>query len=226
MCTNGKTALLGLIIRDVLLQLFHEKVHLRNKGGIDMRKIRIVAVAIGMLGILLAFAMATAAIQSGPQQQQTQQDELDRSAIGQAGLEEMQKKFPERAVDIKQAINGDISYEELKAVGFYPPERRLEAIIHIKQQGGYGAFEFVRFWVDWNNNGVFSDDEYVGLENVYMTNPGNVPLPLEYAVYTDVVPPPGVTGVRKARANLTWSDPFNPYWGNSIVTNIRFDPIS
>ena len=200
-----------------------------------MRKIRIVAVAIGMLGILLAFAMATAAIPGGSQQQQPQKDELDRSAIGQAGLEEMQKKFPERAVDIKQAIdgnnginecNGSISFEELKAVGFYPPERRLEAIINIKQPSGYGAFEFVRFWVDWNNDGQFSDDETVGLENVYMTNPGNVPLPLEYAVYTDVVPPPGVTGVRKAKASLTWFSPNDPTFGNCIVTNIRFDPIS
>ena len=200
-----------------------------------MRKIRIGAVAIGMLGILLAFAMATAAIPGGSQQQQPQKDELDRSAIGQAGLEEMQKKFPERAVDIKQAIdgnnginecNGIIWWEELKAVGFYPPERRLEAIINIKQPSGYGAFEFVRFWVDWNNDGQFSDDETVGLENVYMTNPGNVPLPLEYAVYTDVVPPPGVTGVRKAKASLTWFSPNDPTFGNCIVTNIRFDPIS
>lgn len=191
-----------------------------------MRKIRTVAVAIGMLGILLAFAMATAAIPGGSQQQQTQQDEIDRSAIGEAGLEEMQKAFPERAVDIKKAIKGNTHWEELKAVGFYPPERRLEAIINIKQQYGYGAFEFVRFWVDWNNNGAFTDDELVGLENVYMTNPGNVPLPLEYAVYTDVVPPPGVTGVRKARATLTWFSPYDPTFGNSIVTYIRFDPIS
>ena len=191
-----------------------------------MRKIRTVAVAIGMLGILLAFAMATAAIPGGSQQQQTQQDEIDRSAIGEAGLEEMQKAFPERAVDIKKAIKGNTHWEELKAVGFYPPERRLEAIINIKQQYGYGAFEFVRFWVDWNNNGAFTDDELVGLENVYMTNPGNVPLPLEYAVYTDVVPPPGVTGVRKARATLTWFSPYDLTFGNSIVTYIRFDPIS
>ena len=196
-----------------------------------MRKIHIVAVAIGMLGILMAFAMATAAVPSDPQQQHPQQDELDKSAIGQAGLEEMQRTFPERAVDIKQAIKGNIQYEELKAVGFYPPERRLEAIINIKQPNGYGAFEFVKFWVDWNKDSDFTDDETVGLENVYMTNPGNVPLPLEYAVYTDVVPPPGVTGVRKAKARLTWSCPyFCPnycqVYGNSIVTNIRFDPIS
>jgi len=193
-----------------------------------MRKIRIVAVAMGMLGILLAFAMATAAIPGASQQ--AQQDEIDRSAIGQAGLEEMQKNFPERAVDIKKAIKGDTSWEELKAVGFYPPERRLEAIINIKQQFGYGGFEFVQFRVDWNNNGLFSDDEIVGIENVYMTNPGSVSLPLEYAVYTDVVPPPGVTGVRKAQAKLMWycGNPDNPVctvFGNSIITNIRFDPI-
>lgn len=58
------------------MQLFHEKVHLRDKGGIAMRKIRIVAVAIGMLAILLAFAMATAAIPSGSQQLQ---DKIDKS---------------------------------------------------------------------------------------------------------------------------------------------------
>ena len=51
-----------------------------------MRKIRIVAVAIGMLGILLAFAMATAAIPGGSQQQQPQQDKIDKSAIGEASI--------------------------------------------------------------------------------------------------------------------------------------------
>uniref|UniRef100_A0A6M3M7G3 Uncharacterized protein n=1 Tax=viral metagenome TaxID=1070528 RepID=A0A6M3M7G3_9ZZZZ len=49
-----------------------------------MRKIRTVAVAIGMLGILLAFAMATAAIPSVSQQ--PQQDKIDKSAIGEAGI--------------------------------------------------------------------------------------------------------------------------------------------
>ena len=48
-----------------------------------MRKIRTVAVAIGMLGILLAFAMATAAIPDGSQQQQ---DKIDKSAIREASI--------------------------------------------------------------------------------------------------------------------------------------------
>ena len=49
-----------------------------------MRKIRIGAVAIGMLGILMAFAMATAAIPGGSQQ--PQQDKIDKSAIGKASI--------------------------------------------------------------------------------------------------------------------------------------------
>ena len=66
-----------------------------------MRKIRTIAVAIGMLGILLALAMATAAIPGGSQQQQKQQDETDKSAIGKAGISS--NTFPNlrKAFDIR-----------------------------------------------------------------------------------------------------------------------------
>jgi hypothetical protein len=156
-------------------------------------------------------------------------------------LTEIKTNAPERAVDVEAVQKAFLAkkpisccntkWEELKAVGFYPPERRFEAIIHIKQKNGYGANEFVSFWIDWNNNSVFTDDEIVGIENVNIKNPGNVQLPLEYAVYTDVVPPSGTTGVRKAKVTLSWLNPvFYPYtapiFGNSITTNIRFDPIS
>lgn len=127
-------------------------------------------------------------------------------------------------------------YEEIKEVGFYPQERRLETVIQIKRASGYsGAPEYVGFWVDWNNNSIFEISENAGLVNVHVPDPGSGnawALPINYSAYRDVNPPFGVASgkVVKVRAILSWNTPptgpnFIPTWGNRINGTIRIDSI-
>jgi hypothetical protein len=107
--------------------------------------------------------------------------------------------------------SGSIFFEELKNCGFYPQETRLECVIEIKQQGGYGGalaaagpitgtMEHVYFCVDWlGPAGVYTQYESVGQGSVNMYDG---PAPANYAVYRDfnvfggvrTRPAPGIPG--------------------------------
>jgi len=147
-----------------------------------------------------------------------------------------------------------VSYEELVACGFYPQETRLECVINVKQPSCYGgngidasgSFEHVLFCVDWNNDGVFGQNEVVGEVTLQMHNEsaGNAG-PWNYAVYRDMVPPSGprtsngnvgLTTTQtngptfRARAILSWDTAptgcsFIPQFGNVLNFPIRLDPI-
>ena len=134
-------------------------------------------------------------------------------------------------------------YEEVKEVGFYPQERRLEAVLDIKQPYGYGgglgsigSYEYVGLYVNWNGDGDYNDTgEDVGVANVHVFDPCNVnakKLPIHYAVYRDVTPLPTLRPgtVIRVMALLSWQVPptgpnFVPIWGNRIERWIRIDPI-
>jgi len=132
---------------------------------------------------------------------------------------------PERPVAPTE--KGSTEWEELIAVGFYPQERRLCAVIHIKKPSGYnGENEYVHFWADWNNDGDYNDwGEDLGATYVPVTDPGAVPLPLEYSVYKDIIPRADVGSVVHVNATLGYGYDLNPNCGNSIETWIRVDPI-
>ena len=77
------------------------------------------------------------------------------------------KVSPYKPVKVQQGIT---TYEQLMCLGLHPPTHRLEAVFHIKQAFGYsgdicsqGSFEYVRFYVDLHDNGVWHD---VGLSSV------------------------------------------------------------
>jgi len=122
-------------------------------------------------------------------------------------------------------------YEEIGCLGYYPPERRLCAVILIKRQSFYGGHgEYVHFWVDWNNDGKFVASEDVGTYYVPVKDTASNHLPLEYCVCAeDITPlpagtvPPGT--VCKVRAQLGWQSPDNPTWGDIKESWIRIDPI-
>jgi hypothetical protein len=133
-------------------------------------------------------------------------------------------------------IKGNTTYEQLICLGLQPSMDRLEAVIQVKKTAGYGgdicsqgSFEYVRFFVDLNDNGIFHD---VGATSV---NVHNIPgaKPLCYAVYLDF------TSIRKlcffenivkVRASLSWnaippSNPnFVPVWGNVIDAQVQIRP--
>ena len=140
------------------------------------------------------------------------------------------------------------AYEKLVAVGYHPQLRELMGVIYIKRQYGYGGScpngfgspEYVRFYVDWTNNGNFTDLwENQGLGRVHVFDPrkGNVnKLPIEYAVRKGTIMPKkllsmleSICAVRRVRAILSWAiippagqPNWKPFWGNVVETNIRF----
>ncbi len=139
------------------------------------------------------------------------------------------------------AIKGNTTYEEIKCVGFQPQLNRLDAVIFIKQQFGYGGNvcssgtpEFIRFFLSFDN-GTSWVDQGVTSFTVF-----NVPAAvtggkrLEYAVSIPCSPPKKwctVPNVILARAVLSWNDvpPPNtpdhaPVWGNVHDTHIQVDP--
>lgn len=141
--------------------------------------------------------------------------------------------------------DGNTAFEEVKEVGYYPQERRLEAVLDIKRQFGYGgglgnigSYEYVGLYVNWNGDGDFNDTgEECGLANVHVFDPG-VPnankLPISYTVaeLTDIAPIPTLKAgtVVKVRAILSWQVPptgpdFVPIYGNRIDRWIRIDPV-
>ncbi len=127
-------------------------------------------------------------------------------------------------------------YEELMCIGYNPPSKRLEAVVHIKQSFGYGGGvcsagtqEYVRFFIDWNNDGNWKD---VGMVSFTVYNILGEK-PLEYAVtlaidVDDVFCK--VEKLPKVRAILSWNvmppanDPnWVPVWGNVKDTQIQID---
>lgn len=139
------------------------------------------------------------------------------------------------------------TFEEIRACGFYPQETRLECVLDIKLANGYGgpigsfgSFEYVSFFVDWNNNG-FQTTDYVGSGIVNVTD-GSAKT--NFAVYRDFNPPGGprtsaggasttttTTGPTfRALAKLSWAVPsITPgqavAFGNELVFTIRMMPI-
>jgi hypothetical protein len=146
------------------------------------------------------------------------------------------------------AASGSVFFEQITGCGFYPQETRLQCVIDIKQNGGYGgqiesfgSTEHVYFCVDWNGNGTFDPTESVGQGSVVMHD-GSAKS--SYAVYRDINIPGGfrtasqqgmaLTTTRapilSAQAILSWVMPptgcnFSPVWGNVFNFRIRLDPI-
>lgn len=128
----------------------------------------------------------------------------------------------------------DQSYESLKCVGYHPHLEQLEAVVHIRRDYGFGGDicsngtpEYVRFFVDWDNDGHWED---LGMS--YFTAydlPGDKPL--EYAVTLDVDAKEKVCSIENlpmVKAILSWNDPpptgepnFEPVWGNALVARIQ-----
>ncbi|MDQ6665301.1 MAG: hypothetical protein M3Z23_13010 [Acidobacteriota bacterium] len=138
----------------------------------------------------------------------------------------------------KFPLKNDTTFEELKCVGLHTPTDRLEAVIEIKRDIGYsggicstGSYEFVRFFVDLHNTGVFSD---VGTAKVNVHDvPG--PKPLCYSVFLDFKPirkfcfSPNVV---KVRAILSWNFPTPPnvpnampVYGNRVDAEVQIEPL-
>jgi hypothetical protein len=133
-------------------------------------------------------------------------------------------------------LQGDTSFEELVCVGLDPPFDLLEGVVQIKRTSGYGGDicspgtrEYVRFFVDLYDNGVWHD---VGVSHVTVHDiPG--PKPLCYAVRRYFSPYEKFCfweNIVRVRAILQWavpppSDPtYVPIWGNVVDVQVQIQP--
>ncbi|MEA1895910.1 MAG: peptidoglycan-binding domain-containing protein [Euryarchaeota archaeon] len=138
--------------------------------------------------------------------------------------------------ELVKKIKNNTAYEELKCVGYNPHLEQLEAVVYIKKDYGYsgdicssGTPEYVRFYVDWNNDGNWVD---VGMTSFTAYD---VPSdkPLEYDVTLKLLPREKfcrIENLPKVRAILSWNNPptpndsdFSPVWGNVEEAQIQID---
>lgn len=131
-------------------------------------------------------------------------------------------------------MKNNTTYEEIKCVGFNPQFDRLEAVVLIKKQYGYGGDlcsngtpEYIRFYADWNNDGTWED---LGVTQFTAYDiPGDKPL--EYAVTLMIDPKKkwcGIENLPKVRVILSWNNlppadepSFPPVWGNVLEVYIQ-----
>lgn len=138
--------------------------------------------------------------------------------------------------ELVKKIKNNAAYEELKCVGYNPHLEQLEAVVYIKKDYGYngdicssGTPEYVRFYVDWNNDGDWVD---VGMTSFTAYDiPSDKPL--EYDVTLKLSPREKfcrIENLPKVRAILSWNNPptpkdpdFSPVWGNIEEAQIQID---
>ena len=144
------------------------------------------------------------------------------------------KRSPFKAITVLQSNR---SYEELMCVGLNPPYDRLEAVLQIKRNSGYGGEicsagtrEYVRFYVDLHDNNVWHD---VGVTSVTVHDiPGDKPIC--YAVRRDFSAFKkfcAFENIVKVRAILQWNAPpppntpdYQPVWGNVVNVQVQIHP--
>ena len=147
--------------------------------------------------------------------------------------------LPESEFEAVEEFERETAYEELTCVGYEPTTERLEAVVHVKRDYGYGGDicssgtpEYVRFYVDWENDGTWED---VGMASFTAYDiPGDKPL--EYGVSLQLDPDKKfctVENLPNVRAILSWNHPppanspnYPPVWGNVLDSRIQIDALS
>ncbi|HXH27164.1 MAG TPA: hypothetical protein VNG90_04675, partial [Candidatus Acidoferrum sp.] len=133
-------------------------------------------------------------------------------------------------------FSGNTTYEQLMCVGLYPEFNTLEAVVHIKQSGGYnggicsdGTPEYVRFYLSYDNGATWQDQGVTSF--MAQDIPGLKPL--EYAVQLAISPKKlfcSHENLPMVRAILSWDvvPPANmpnwiPVWGNTLDGHVQID---
>ncbi len=133
-------------------------------------------------------------------------------------------------------------YEEIKCVGYRPRFEELEAVVYIKQPGGYGGGicsdgtpEYVRFYLSFDDGVTWKDQGLASFTARNIPEGTQGAKQLEYDVTLKVDPPRKLCfgdNLIMARAILSWNFPppadepdFKPVWGNVHDTHIQVDPL-
>lgn len=202
-------------------------------------------------GLLILFIMSTVYVSTSSAQQlrERSRSDISRGDISRR-IEPERRQFralllanpnyfgnlETSSFEAVKIIKNNTSYEEMPCIGYNPPLKRLEAVVYIKKSYGYGgpvcsggSKEYVRFYVDWNNNGNWAD---VGMTSFTAYNiPSDKAL--EYAVTINLDPKErfcAVENLPKVRGILSWNNPpppndpgFVPVWGNVLEVRIQID---
>ena len=132
------------------------------------------------------------------------------------------------------SISGDASFEEIGCVGFSSALSRLEAVVSIKQNSGYGgglctagSQEYVRFYLSFDGGTTWQDQGATAFTAHDI--PG--PMPLEYSVAQPISVAEDFCffeNLPQVRAILSWNfePPANtpnwiPVWGNVVNVTIQ-----
>jgi hypothetical protein len=135
---------------------------------------------------------------------------------------------------------GDTTFEEIGCVGFHPQARRLDAVVFVTEQVGYGggicsqgSQECVRFYVSFDNGASWVDQGAASF-TVYDVPQISDRRRLEYAVSVPCSPPQKfcfVPNVLLVRAILAWDHcpppnqpQYRPVWGDVHDTHILVQP--
>lgn len=139
---------------------------------------------------------------------------------------------PESKLPVVKALSKITTFEQLMCVGYNPSTEYLEAVVHIKQNAGYGggvctpgSKEYVRFYLSYDNGATWVSQGLSAL-TVYDTAG---PKPLEYSVRVKIDPPVRwcfFENLPLVRAILSWNNPptgpnFNPVYGNVVDQRIQ-----
>lgn len=137
-----------------------------------------------------------------------------------------------------KVIVSNTSYEALHCLGYNPQSSRLEAVVQIKREAGYGGDvcqagtpEYVRFYLSYDNGATWSD---LGMLNFTAHDiPG--PKPLNYDLSLDIAPKKLFCwhdNLPMVRAILSWNSPppagqpnYNPVYGNRLDAHIQVDAL-
>ena len=131
-------------------------------------------------------------------------------------------------------ISSDTSYEELGCVGYSPSLSRLEAVVSINQDSGYGgglcspgSQEYVRFYLSSDGGATWIDEGAVSFNVHDIAGPK----PLEYSVTQPISVSEDfcfIENLPQVRAILSWNyEPpantpdFVPVWGNVVQVTIQ-----
>ena len=165
--------------------------------------------------------------------------------VSLAALQPDLSSIAELGIDLGAVIeqlnndSANTSFEELVCAGLNTATDTLGAVVHVKKSSGYsgslcqnGSREYVAFWADWNNDGIY--DEYLGTTQVEVHDLALMP---EEGIYYSVLLPVNLSerirqcseaNVVRIRAVLSWSSPpstTNPdllnTWGNRLDSLVR-----
>lgn len=140
------------------------------------------------------------------------------------------------AVEAKAAPSGNTTFEELMCVGYQPQLKRLDAVVHVKQDAGYsggpctaGSKEYVKFFVSTDGGTTWSDKGTVSFTVWDVDTPK--PLEFDATLFVDLEEECcREENLVLVRAILSWEVPpggpdGSVVWGNALDATIQVEPI-